>query len=97
MNLHNDIINNVLVGICNQIIDKYINEIKIVSFLENINNLIENNNIYSTKKIELYKHQKQIFNFFVNKNNNNDSFVWYCAPTSSGKTLTPIVFVISIE
>ena len=90
LNLHNDIINKELVDICNEIIDKYINEIKIDSFLENINTLVENNHIYSTKKIELYKHQKQIFDFFVNKNNNNGSFVWYCAPTSSGKTLTPI-------
>ena len=38
---------------------------------------------------ELYQHQKDIYTLFRTKKNKS-KFVFYCAPTSSGKTLTPL-------
>tara|TARA_X000000950_G_C13917956_1_gene661898 strand:+ start:778 stop:3183 length:2406 start_codon:yes stop_codon:yes gene_type:complete len=61
-------------------------------FLENIKDNIESNEvILKYKNKELYEHQKQLFSLF----NASDSFeksnlVFYCAPTGTGKTLSPI-------
>jgi hypothetical protein len=60
----------------------------------NIGSWIENNTIINSYPIyKLYEHQKQIFNIFngsqqYNKKNN---FIYYCAPTGTGKTVTPLV------
>ena len=87
--LHFYAINKYLKEIIMLIIDKYLNLANINYFLENTQYFIETNTIFNYKPIELYEHQKDIFKIFENKNNNS-KLVLYRAPTSSGKTLTPI-------
>ena len=82
-------INRYLNMVIQQIIDKYIDTMDILYFMENVDKFIETNSIFNYKPIELYKHQTDIFNIFKTKTNNN-KLVFYRAPTSSGKTLTPI-------
>ena len=66
---------------------KYNDLMNIVSFLENTSKYIENNSIFDYKPLELYEHQKQIYNCVKET---NPKLIFYRAPTSSGKTLTPL-------
>jgi len=59
----------------------------IAKFLENTNKYIENNPIFDYKPIGLYDHQKQIYKCVES---DEPKLIFYRAPTSSGKTLTPI-------
>lgn len=60
------------------------------SILENISFFLRNNNNKElSESISLYPHQKKIYEIFKN-NLGVPKFIWYCAPTSSGKTLTPL-------
>lgn len=49
--------------------------------------ILENNNIFNYKPVQLYDHQINIYNIFKKKER---TLVFYTAPTSCGKTLTPI-------
>jgi len=65
--------------------------------LETIDSWIENNamlNKYNT--LRLYDHQKQIFTLF-NSPQKKPKFVYYCAPTGTGKTLTPIALATKFK
>lgn len=62
-------------------------KMNIIHFIQNTYEFIENNNIYNYKPFELYEHQKQIYTLMQT---NNPKLIFYRAPTSSGKTLTPI-------
>ena len=59
----------------------------VFAFLENTHKNIENNDIFRYKPIGLYEHQKQIYSII---NNPGNKLICYRAPTSSGKTLTPL-------
>jgi hypothetical protein len=82
-------INKYLKIIIDHIIDKYIGLMDVIYFLENVNKFIEINPIFDYKPITLYQHQTDIFNIFKTKTD-IAKLVFYRAPTSSGKTLTPI-------
>lgn len=71
------------------IIQHYISQYTFNSkdILTNSSLILENNPIFNYKPIELYEHQKNIYTIFKKKQN---CLVFYNAPTSSGKTLTPI-------
>ena len=84
---HEDI-NNVIKSLMETIIQKFIHTVEYKKVLKYISNYVEHNEIMNYKKMNLYEHQKSIYNVF--KNHNEPKFIWYCAPTSSGKTLTPI-------
>ena len=57
-------------------------------YFENIQSIIEKNHVLlQYTDMELYDHQKQIFNHFRNP---SPKLVLYVAPTGTGKTLTPI-------
>lgn len=86
---HIDKLNCILCDIISIVLDKHSNRIDVKDVLKNSNKFIVNNENYSTQNVKLYHHQKQIFDIFKN-NPSSSKFVWYCAPTSSGKTLTPI-------
>ena len=58
-----------------------------IDILNNSSSVIENNNIFEYFHISLHEHQKKIYNIFKN---NSNKLIFYTAPTSSGKTLTPI-------
>ena len=67
-------------------VSKY-DSMDIAKFLENTNKYIENNAIFDYKPIGLYEHQKQIYKCVES---DEAKLIFYRAPTSSGKTLTPI-------
>lgn len=89
LKIYNDKLNTYV----KQILLKYIgNDSNIytpIDVLKDSNDLLENNKIFNYKKLTLYDHQKEIYNIF-NKDNCIPSLIYYIAPTSSGKTLTPI-------
>ena len=68
-------------------IQKYMETMDVISFLENTSKYIENNPIFDYKPLELYEHQKQIYKCVKDP---NPKLIFYRAPTSSGKTLTPL-------
>ena len=82
-------LNGVLVSIIEKFLDMESNIIDTRAIVNNISKYYEHNEIFNYRKICLYDHQKDIFQLFKNKNK-TPKFVFYCAPTSSGKTLTPI-------
>jgi hypothetical protein len=68
-------------------ITKYNDTMSVIVFLENSNKYIENNSIFDYKPLELYEHQKQIYKCVKDS---SPKLIFYRAPTSSGKTLTPL-------
>lgn len=68
-------------------IAKYTDSMNVVTFLENAGKYIENNSIFDYKPLELYEHQKQIYKCVKEP---KSKLIFYRAPTSSGKTLTPL-------
>jgi hypothetical protein len=70
------------------IIDKYSESMDMIHFLENTERFIETNNIFDYNPLQLYDHQKTLLSLF--QDISTPKFVFYRAPTSSGKTLTPI-------
>jgi hypothetical protein len=86
---HIDKLNSILCDIISIVLQKESSNIDIKRVLTYSNRFIVNNENNSTKNVKLYYHQKQIFEIFKH-NPSRSNFVWYCAPTSSGKTLTPI-------
>jgi len=68
-------------------IAKYNDTMNVITFLENTSKYIENNSIFDYKPLELYEHQKQIYKCVKSP---NSKLIFYRAPTSSGKTLTPL-------
>lgn len=81
-----DKVNESLLRIMRVILEKS-NTVSIQLVLKNITYLYEHNEIFNFKTHQLYEHQRQILTIFKNRQSN---FVFYCAPTSSGKTLSPI-------
>ena len=82
--------NSVLVDYCNSIFSKYQGDINYLNVIKNGHNIIERNQ-YLNKydDIKLFDHQKRIFSIF-NQPSNEARLTLYIAPTSTGKTLTPI-------
>ena len=70
------------------IIDKYSETMDIIHFLENTERFIETNTIFDYNPLQLYDHQKTLLSLFQDLS--KPKLVFYRAPTSSGKTLTPI-------
>jgi hypothetical protein len=57
------------------------------NFLEHTYDYIENNSIFNYSPLSLYEHQKDIYKIMKE---DGPHLIYYRAPTSSGKTLTPI-------
>jgi hypothetical protein len=82
-------INRKLVMYVEQILATFIPQIDYNYVLKNVDDILEHNIIHDIAKIELHDHQKRIYDIFGNYKSQS-RFIWYCAPTASGKTLTPI-------
>lgn len=80
-------INKYILRFVKVFLDCHRTKMSIINFIENTYEFIENNSIYNYKPIQLYEHQKQIYKL---SQSNKPKLVFYRAPTSSGKTLTPI-------
>jgi hypothetical protein len=70
-----------------QFLEKNQSDMKVSSFLENTYKYMENNEIFNYKPLELYEHQKKVYSIMSSQGN---KLICYRAPTSSGKTLTPL-------
>jgi len=70
-----------------QFLEKNQSEMSVSCFLENTYKYMENNEIFNFKPIELYEHQKMVYSIMSSEGN---KLICYRAPTSSGKTLTPL-------
>jgi hypothetical protein len=80
-------INKYILHFVKVFLDEHRPKMNVIKFIENTYDFIENNSIYNYKPIELYEHQKQIYSLMKT---NKKKLIFYRAPTSSGKTLTPI-------
>ena len=79
-----------ILDFANLVISKYSVNIRTEDIIQNASLYIEKNEYilkYQDKK--LFSHQKSIYNIFK-RNRNSAKLVLYCAPTGTGKTLTPI-------
>ena len=81
--------NIVFSSIIDEIIKLNINNINIDYIFKNISQFYEHNNIFNYKTLTLYGHQKDLFKVFKDKIS-VPKLIFYCAPTSSGKTLSPV-------
>ena len=70
------------------VLQEFIQNLSYKKVLKSVSKYVEHNDVNNFKHLELYQHQKDIYDIF--KSHNEPKFIWYCAPTSSGKTLTPI-------
>ncbi len=70
-----------------QFLEKNAQEMNVKRFLEQTYKYLENNDIFRYKPLELYEHQKQVYSIM---NQSGHKLIYYRAPTSSGKTLTPL-------
>jgi hypothetical protein len=70
-----------------QFLEKNQTSVRVLRFLENTYKYLENNDIFRYKPLELYEHQKKIYEIM---NQSSPKLIGYRAPTSSGKTLTPL-------
>lgn len=80
-------INKYILQFLNLFLDEHRPKMNVIHFIKNTYDFIENNSVYNYNPITLYEHQKQIYNLMKT---NNPKLIFYRAPTSSGKTLTPI-------
>ena len=87
--IHSKSINTYMNDIVNYILKNHLKELTVQMILKNVSKYIEHNPIFQCETYSLYSHQKDIFQFFK-QNQGQSKFVFYCAPTSSGKTLTPL-------
>jgi hypothetical protein len=82
-------LNTRLLEVVGKVICEQLSNVNSQMVMKHISLLYEHNQIFDYNTLELYQHQKDIFNIF-RQDRNEPKFVFYCAPTSSGKTLTPI-------
>ena len=84
-------LNSIIVDFIYFIYKLYENDIDKTTIIARANDYIEKNEyILKYSPIQLYSHQKEIYNIFKNKHKGESKLVLYTAPTSTGKTLTPI-------
>lgn len=70
------------------LLESFSNDISNKLYFENVESVLEKNDVLLRyTDMELYEHQKRIFNAFQNP---TPKLVLYVAPTGTGKTLTPI-------
>lgn len=84
-------INKFVINIILNLVDNLTQNINLKNLIKNSYTLIEQNPyLLEYQDIELYNHQKEIYEIYKNKNILTPSLILYTAPTGTGKTLTPI-------
>ena len=81
-------LNTYITQLIHSFVDKYSDAMNIVWFIENTDKFIETNSIFEYKPVQLYEHQLSLYS--ICKSSLEPKLIFYRAPTSSGKTLTPI-------
>ena len=82
-------LNKYLKLVVEHIMETFMNDVSILMILKHVSSFIEHNTIFQYQNYTLYEHQKEIFRIFQQKST-HPKFILYCAPTASGKTLSPI-------
>lgn len=84
-------INKFVINIILNLVNNLTQNINLKNLIKNSYTLIEQNPyLLEYQDIELYNHQKEIYEIYKNKNILTPSLILYTAPTGTGKTLTPI-------
>ena len=84
-------INKCVVDVILNLVNHLTDNINVKSLIKNAYTLIEQNPyLLEYQDIELYNHQKQIYEIYKKKLPLTPSLILYTAPTGTGKTLTPI-------
>ena len=91
---YNSQINCIFSELLQHVEDTFLKDIKSHDVLKHVSKYIEHNPILKYRTFSLYEHQKRICHLFKTYKN-VPKFVFYCAPTSSGKTLSPLA--LSVE
>ena len=82
-------LNQLFSNVVKYILDHHMHHLSVHDMMKQVSKYIEHNQAHQYQPFELYSHQKQIYDIFRN-HQDVPKFVFYCAPTSSGKTLTPL-------
>jgi hypothetical protein len=84
-------LNSIVIDFIYFISKLYESNIDKTTIIARSNDYIEKNDyILKYAPIQLYSHQKEVYNIFKTKSRDESKLVLYTAPTSTGKTLTPI-------
>jgi len=83
--------NTIILDLANRVIDYGNQRTSILNTIHRAYEYIEKNPVLlKYEDLSLFEHQKRIYNLFQLKSSNNAKLVLYCAPTGTGKTLTPL-------
>jgi len=83
--------NTIILELANRVIDYGNQRTSILNTIHRAYEYIEKNPVLlKYEDLSLFEHQKRIYNLFQLKSSNNAKLVLYCAPTGTGKTLTPL-------
>lgn len=83
--------NTIILELANQVIDYGNKRTSVLNTIHRAYEYIEKNPVLlKYEDLSLFEHQKRIYNSFKLKSSNNAKLVLYCAPTGTGKTLTPL-------
>ena len=83
--------NKIIMELANRVIDYGNQRTSILNTIHRAYEYIEKNPVLlKYEDLSLFEHQKRIYNLFQLKSSNNAKLVLYCAPTGTGKTLTPL-------
>jgi len=87
--MYQNAMNEALRGKIEELLKHRIGELHVDRLLSQVPTYLEHNYIFNYCSYSLYSHQKDIFRIFKEKKT-QPKLVFYCAPTSSGKTLSPL-------
>lgn len=82
-------VNECLSMLLSKVLENHLPQLKLPYMMKNVSKYLEHNQAHQYQAFSLYTHQKDIYRIF-REHKDQPKFVFYCAPTSSGKTLTPI-------
>ena len=87
--MYQEVINEVFRGKIDTLWNDRGGDLHVQRLLSQVPTYLEHNPIFNYRCDSLYSHQKDIFRIFKEKES-QPKLVFYCAPTSSGKTLSPL-------
>jgi hypothetical protein len=83
--------NTIILELANNVIDYGNKRTSVLNTIHRAYEYIEKNPVLlKYEDLSLFEHQKRIYNSFQLKSSNKAKLVLYCAPTGTGKTLTPL-------
>ena len=84
-----DSLNVHVTQLISHVVNHRLHHLTVHHMMNHVSKYLEHNSCHQYQSFSLYDHQKSIYTIFKEQKD-KPIFVFYCAPTSSGKTLTPI-------